>query len=159
MMDFVQLFAIKMMDNIILTAKSILTYKNKKILSSILIVISQVLFYTVVKQVMSDDSTTTILVVAIASGLGNYFAFPLIDKFKKDEKWHYYLTCSDKEDIEEFCKYLASNKIKYMANLGLTRKGNETINITVFSKTKDESKMIEKYIENTNVKYLKEILR
>ena len=158
-MIYIILFVVKIFDNIILTAKSILTYMNKRVISSLLIILSQILFYTVVKQVISDDSIITILVVSVASGIGNYLAFPIVDKFTKDDKWYFYLTSSDKEDVENLCQYLVENNIKYMANLGLTRKGAETINVTAFSKTKEESRLIENYLKQTDSKYLKEIMK
>lgn len=158
-MMYILLAIVKIVDNIILTAKSILTYMNKRIISSILVIISQILFYTVVKQVISDNSVYTILVVSIASGIGNYLAFPIIDKFKKDDKWNFYITSSDKEDVLNLCQYLIDNNIKYMANLGLTRKGKDTINITAFSKTKEESRIIERYLQQTQSRYLKEIMK
>lgn len=151
---------IKILDNIISTAKNILTYMDKKLISSVLVVVSQFLFYTVVKQVISDNSMITILVVSIASGIGNYLAFPIVDKFTKDDKWYIYLTSHDKDDVERLCKYLAEHNIKYMANLGLTRRGEDTINVTVFSKTKEESKLIDNYLQHHSTsKYLKEIIK
>ena len=45
-MQWLFLIFIKILDNIILTAKTITTYQNKKILSSLLVVISQFIFYS-----------------------------------------------------------------------------------------------------------------
>ena len=95
----------------------------------------------------------------MASGIGNYLAFPIVDKFTKDDKWYFYLTSSDKNDVENLCQYLVEHNIKYMANLGLTRKGEETINVTAFSKTKEQSRLIENYLKQTDSKYLKEIMK
>lgn len=159
MIMYIILGVVKIFDNIILTAKSILTYMNRRIISSCLVIVSQILFYTVVKQVISDSSMITILVVSVASGVGNYLAFPIVDKFTKDDKWYFYLTSSDKNDVKNLCQYLVEHNIKYMANLGLTRKGEETINVTAFSKTKEESRLIENYLKQTNSKYLKEIMK
>lgn len=150
---------IKIIDNIILTAKSITTYQNKKIISSLLVVVSQLLFYLVIKQVIADDSLMTVLIVSIASGIGTYIAFLINDKFKKDSKWMFILCSSDVKDIMKLCDYLVEHNIKYQANHGLTRKGNETINVIAFSKTKNESRLIEKYLANTDSKYLKEIMK
>ena len=159
MIMYIILGVVKIFDNIILTAKSILTYMNKRIISSCLVIISQILFYTVVKQVISDNSMITIFVVSAASGIGNYLAFPIVDRFTKDDKWYFYLTSSDKKDVENLCQYLVEHNIKYMANLGLTRKGEETINVTAFSKTKEQSRLIENYLKQTDSKYLKEIIK
>ena len=45
---------VKVFDNVITTAKSISTYQNKKILTSILVIISQFMFYFIVKSIVSQ---------------------------------------------------------------------------------------------------------
>lgn len=156
---YILLFVIKILDNIILTAKSILQYRGEKILSSILVIISQLLFYFIISKVVEDDSILTIIIISVASGIGNLIAFPILDKCKKDDKWQYHLTSSDKEDVLRLCDYLVKNNIKYLANHGINRKGQETINIIAYSKTKDQSRLIEKYLNESKSKYLKEINR
>lgn len=156
-MIYITLFLVKIIDNIISTAKSIFQYRGAKIISSILVIISQLLFYFVITKVIEDDSVITILIISVASGIGNLIAFPILEKCKKDDKWQFHMTSSDKEDVLKLCNYLVEHKIKYMANHGINRKGAETINVIAYSKTKDESRLIEKYLSETNSKYLKEI--
>ena len=146
------------LDNIILTAKSIATYKEQKILSSILVIISQLIFYLVINEVISDNTILAIIIVSVSSGIGNLLAFFINDKFKRDTKWTFVITSSDVEDIKTLCSYLAINKIKYIANDGYTRKGEHTINVIAFSKSKNDSRLIENYLKNTGSKYLKEII-
>lgn len=157
-MIYVILAIIKILDNVILTAKSIATYKEYKIISSILVVISQLIFYLLINQVINDKTLLAIIIVSISSGIGNYLAFLINNKFKKDAKWTMCLTSSDVEDIKHFCNYLATNKIKYIANDGYNRRMERTINIIAFSKTKNESRLIEEYLKTTRSKYLKEII-
>ena len=158
-MQYIILGLIKVIDNVILTAKSLATYKNQKLLSSILVVISQLIFYLVIEQVINDSTMLAIIIVSVSSGIGNYVAFLINDKFKKDDKWQYHMTSSDKEDVLRLCNYLVENKIKYLANHGLNRRGEETINVIAYSKTKNQSRLIESYLKNTKSKYLKEINR
>lgn len=155
---YLLLGVIKILDNVIMTVKSITTYKNMRILSSLLVTASQLLFYLIIQRVLNDNSLTTILVVSISSGIGTYLAFVITDHFKKDSKWQYILCGSDVEDIKRLCNYLVEHNIKYAASYGLTRKGQDTINVMVFSKTKDESRLIERYLQTTDAKYLKEIM-
>lgn len=157
-MTYIILALIKICDNVILTAKSIATYKGQKILSSILVVISQLIFYLVIDHVINDNTILAIVIVAVSSGVGNYIAFIINDKFKKDTKWTVVLTSSDVEDVKRFCNYLVKHKIKYVANDGYNRRMERTINIIAFSKTKAESRLIEEYLKTTNTKYLKEII-
>ena len=158
-MMYLWLFGIKIIDNIILTAKSLSVHKNQKLLSSVYVIISQLFFYFVMTEIINDNSITAILLVSIGSGIGNYFAFLINDKFKKDDKWSVILTSSNIEDVKRLCNYLAQHNIKYIANDGYNRKCDKTINVIAFSKTKDESRLIEQFLQQTENKYLKEILK
>lgn len=157
-MSYLILAIIKVLDNIILTAKSIATYKEQRIFSSILVVASQLIFYLVINQVINDNTMMAIIIVSVSSGIGNLIAFLINDRFKKDTKWTFVITSSDLNDVRILCNYLAEHNIKYIANDGYTRKGWHTINVIAFSKTKDESRLIENYLKNTESKYLKEII-
>lgn len=158
MTGYILLAIVKALDNVILAFKSIATYKEKKILSSILVVISQLIFYLVIDKVISDNSLKSIVIVSIASGLGNYIAFEVNSKLKKDTKWTFILTSSDTSDVQRLCGYLAKHNIKYIANNGLTRKNESTIHVMAFSKNKNESRLIETFLANSESKYLKEII-
>ena len=158
MIGYIFLALIKIFDNIVLTAKSIATYKEQKILSSILVAISQLIFYLVIDQVISDNTLMAIIIVSVSSGIGNYLAFIINNKFKKDVKWTFVITSSNLNDVRNLCRYLARNKVKYIANDGYTRKGEHTINIIAFSKSKSDSRLIENFLANTESRYLKEII-
>ena len=158
MIEYILLAIVKIADNIVQTAKSISTYKEQKILSSILTIISQLMFYLIISRVIEDNTLLAIVIVSVSSGIGNYFAFLINDKFKKAAKWSFIITSSNLNDIQNLCCYLAEKKIKYIANDGYTRKGEHTINVIAFSKSKDESRLIEKFLESTESKYLKEII-
>lgn len=159
MLEYILLAIVKVFDNVIITAKNIATYQEKKIISSILVIVSQLLFYLVIGEVINDNTMLAIVIVSVASGIGNLLAFVINDKVKKDTKWMFVIASSDIEDIKGLCSYLALHKIKYIANDGYTRKGEHTINVIVFSKTKNESRLIENYLKNDmKSKYLKEII-
>lgn len=158
MISYILLALVKILDNVILTFKSITTYKEQKVLSSILVIISQLIFYLVIDQVISDNTLMAIIIVSISSGIGNYIAFSLNSRFKKDTKWTFVIASSNLNDIQKLCNYLAEHSIMYISNDGYTRKGNHTINVIAFSKSKDESRLIEKFLATAESKYLKEII-
>lgn len=158
MIGYILLSLVKILDNIILTVKTIATYKEQRILSSVLVVVSQLIFYLVINQVINDNTILAIVIVSVSSGVGNLLAFTINDKFKRDTKWTFVITSSDVEDIKILCEYLRNNKIKYIANDGYNRRGEHTINVMAFSKTKNDSRLIEDYLANSNSKYLKEII-
>jgi hypothetical protein len=155
---YILLGLVKALDNIVLAFKSIATYKERKILSSVLVVISQLIFYLVIDKVISDNSFKSIIIVSVASGLGNYLAFAINGKLKRASKWTFVITSSNANDIQNLCNYLVEHDIKYIVNNGYTRKWQETINVLAFSKSKNDSRLIEKFLECTESKYLKEII-
>lgn len=157
MITYVLLGLIKVIDNIVLTAKSLATYKGMKILSSILVIISQLLFYLVIDQVINDSTMLAIIIVSVSSGIGNYIAFMINDKFKKDDTWTNILTCSNKKDIVKLCTMLKENRIKYLLFDTYSRKFVESYTVMIFSKTKAESRLIDKFLEQTEIKYLRMI--
>lgn len=158
MFGYILLAIIKILDNIILTAKSIATYKEQKFISSILVIISQLIFYLVIDQVINDNTLMAIIIVSVSSGIGNYIAFLINNRLKHDTKWTFVITSSNINDIKNLCDYLAKHKVKYIANDGYTRKGEHTINVMAFSKSKDDSRLIEGFLKNAESKYLKEII-
>lgn len=156
-MTYILLGIIKICDNIVLTAKSLAVHKRQKILSSILVIISQLLFYLVIEQVVNDSTILAIIIVSVSSGIGNYIAFLINDKFKKDDTWTNILTCSNKKDIVKLCTMLKENKIKYLLFDTYNRSFIESYTVMIFSKTKAESRLIDEFLEQTEIKYLRMI--
>lgn len=158
MIGYIFLSLVKIFDNVIITAKNIATFKEQKILSSILVVISQLIFYLIISEVINDNTLIAIIIVSISSGIGNYIAFEINNKFKKAAKWTFVITSSNEEELKTFCNYLVEHKIKYIVCNGYNRKWDETVNVMVFSKSKEESKLIEAFLATTESKYLREII-
>ena len=113
-MEYFVLGIIKIVDNIVLTAKSISTYKEQKIISSVLVIISQLIFYLIIKEVINDNSLLAIIIVSISSGIGNYIAFIINNKFKKDDTWTNIITSNDKDMLVNLCTMLRDYHVKYL---------------------------------------------
>ena len=154
-MTYFLLTVLKIIDNIVLTAKSLATYKGMKIVSSILVIVSQLLFYLVIDQVINDSTILAIIIVSVSSGIGNYIAFLINDKFKRDDTWTNIITCNNKEELIKLCTILKDNKIKYLLFNTYNRSFNESLTVMIFSKTKAESKLIDEFLEQTEVRYLR----
>lgn len=148
---------IKILDNVILTAKSIATYKGQRILSSILVVVSQLIFYLIINEVINDNTMTAIILVSFSSGIGNYIAFVINDKFKKDDVWTNIITSSNKEMLIELCTMLRKHHVKYLLYDTYNRRFEQSYTVTAFTKTKTESRLIDEYLKNTDVRFLRMI--
>lgn len=158
MIGYMLLALVKILDNVILTFKSITTYKEQKILSSILVVISQLIFYLVIDKVIEDNTLMAIAIVSVSSGIGNFLAFTINNRLKSDSKWTMVITSSDIKELKTFCNYIKTKRIKYIVCNGYNRNWDDTINIIVFSRTKEESRLIDKYLKSRDFKYLLEVI-
>lgn len=156
--EYIILSLVKIFDNVVLTAKSIAVHKEKKVLSSILVVISQLIFYLVISEVLKDNSLLAVVIVAVSSGFGNLLAFFINDRFKKDIKFTFVITTSNITDMQKLCDYLTANKIKHIANGGYTREGDNTIHVIAFSKSKHDSRLINSFLGGTETKYMVEVI-
>lgn len=158
-MELLILGIIKVLDNMITTAKSITTYQNKKLATALLVIISQFMFYIVIKSVVQDDSIITTSIVCVCSGLGTYIMMFVNDKTRRDTTYTNILTCSHNESIEALCDYLLEHKIKYIALDSYSRSKKDTLTVMAFAKTKYESSLIDIFLQNSETKYLREIIR
>lgn len=147
---------VKILDNIVLTAKSICTFKEKRLLSSVLVIVSQLIFYFVVNQVINDSTILAIIIVSVSSGIGNYIAFLINDRVKKPSKWTIVITSSNVDDIQRLCGGLIKQNIKNIACKGLNRKNEDTLHLLVFCENKAESKILEELLTQMSSKYLRE---
>ncbi len=158
-MELLILGLIKIFDNVIGTVKNIFIYKNRKLLTSLMVVLSQFLFYIVIQSIASDDSMITIIVISICSGLGTYIAMFANDRLQKEATFTNILTCSCEDSITDLCDYLLTNHIKYIPVDSYDRENKPTKTVLAFAATRHESKLIDTFIANSSVKYLRQVLK
>lgn len=158
-MELLVLGLVKILDNILSTAKTITTYQNKKVVSSLLVVISQLMFYYLIASVVEKGDTLTTLVVCLCSGVGTYLAMLVNDRMKRDTTFTNILTCSRTESVEALCDYLLENKIKYIALDSYGRHKEDTLTVLAFAKTKYESNLIDQFLKDSDVKFLRQVIR
>ena len=158
-MNLLFLFIVKVIDNILGTSKTILIQKNKGVLAALSVVISQIIFYKLIDAVGNSDSDLTMYVIAIASGVGTYLAVKLNDKFSKERTFVNVILSDNKEAMEDLREYLKEHKITNLATDAYTKDWNKTIAITAYAETKEESKLLDNYISNSNTKFKRVITK
>ena len=158
-MNLLFLFIVKVIDNILGTSKTILIQKNKGVLAALSVVISQIIFYKLIDAVGNSDSDLTMYVIAIASGVGTYLAVKLNDKFSKERTFVNVILSDNKEAMEDLRAYLKEHKITNLATDAYTKDWNKTIAITAYAETKEESKLLDNYISNSNTKFKRVITK
>ena len=151
--SYITLALIKIVDNLILTEKSILTQKNKAIAASIFVVISEFMFIFIIKRVVADSNIVSAIVVSIASGIGSYIAFCINNKLSKEAVYINIITSNDKDNMKTFADHMRAEGIKVVTMPTYGDDIERTLTALVFANTRNQSKLIDKYIETHNELY------
>lgn len=146
-------FVIKVIDNILGTGKTILIQKNKAFIASLTVVISQIIFYKLIDAVSDSGSEIMIYVIAIASGIGTLLALMISNKFSKDRTYVNIILNDNKEVMMEFRDWLKEHKITNLTTDGYTKNWEKTLAITAYAETKEQSKLIDEFINNSEYKF------
>ena len=154
---YISLAIIKMIDNVITTEKSLLTHQNKAIAASILVAISQFLFYVLIKEVVADSNLISMIVVSVASGIGSYIAFCINNKFSKETVYINIVTSNDKTKMKNFADNMRAEGVKVVTMPTYGDDIEKTLTALVFANTRNQSKLIDKYIE-TNSELFREVI-
>lgn len=158
-LQMVLIFFVKVFDNVLSTSKTILIQKNKGFFAACTVVISQIIFYKLIDAVSNSESDLTMYIVAIASGFGTFLAVKLSEKISKDRVFVNVIMSDNKEAMIELRDFLKENHITNLATEGFTKDWGKTIAITAYTETKFKNKLLDDYIENSNVKFKRVITK
>lgn len=150
---YITLALTKVLDNLITTEKSILIQKGKAIAASIFVAISEFMFLFIIKKVVADSNIISNIVVAVGAGIGSYIAFYINNKFSKDIVYINIVTSNDKTKMKVFADYMRAEGIKVVTMPTYGDDIEKTLTALVFAGTRDQSKLIDKYIETNNELY------
>lgn len=154
-MEYLWLVVIKLLDSILGTGKTILTQKNKGVLTALTVIATQLIFFKVLDDVMKADSDLKMWVVSIASGVGTYIAILINQKLSKETVYINNILSDDREAMTALCNYLREHKIKNLVTDSYTKDWGKTLAVTVFAETKEQSKLVDKYIAESKTKFLR----
>ena len=127
--------------------------KNKAFIASLTVVISQIIFYKLIDAVSDSGSEIMIYVIAIASGIGTLLALMISNKFSKDRTYVNIILNDNKEVMMEFRDWLKEHKITNLTTDGYTKDWEKTLAITAYAETKEQSKLIDEFINNSEYKF------
>lgn len=147
---YISLALTKIVDNLITTEKSILVRNNKAIAASIFVMMSEFMFIFIIKKVVADSNIVSAIVVSIAAGIGSYLAFCINNKFSKETVFINIITSNDKLQMKEFGDYMRLQGVKIVTFDAYDDDINNTLTALVFANTRNQSKIIDKYVESHN---------
>ncbi len=159
-LTLILLFFAKILDNALSTGKTILIQRNKGFLAGVSVMISSVVYFSVIKNVVNAENSIAMLVVSVASGLGCYIAVMITNRFSKDRTYVNVIMSDNKEAVQELRDFLAENHITNVAADSYTRDwSKKTITVTAYAETKEESRLITRYLEKSPLKFKRLIHR
>ena len=142
------LFIAKMADNALSTVKTIMIQRNRSLLAGVAIALSSFLYFWITRSVVLADSMLTTLTVAVASGVGCFLVSGINNKLSKDR------TYVNVVMSHGFRDYLAKHHITNVASDSYTLDWNrKTLTVTAYAETKEQSRIINSYMENSDTKY------
>ena len=154
MIHLAVLFAAKMLDNALGTAKTILVQRNRCFLAGIALILSNYIYFCITKNIVTADSDLAILVVSVASGVGCWLAMVLNNRISKDRTYVNVIMSDDLEAMRQFRDFLAEHHITNVATDSYTLDwSTKTITITAYAETKDDSTLINRYIQGSPLKF------
>jgi uncharacterized protein YebE (UPF0316 family) len=147
------LFIGKVLDNALSTAKTILVQNNKCFLAGIALALSNFIYFVITKDIVGSDSILSIIIVSIASGVGCCLAMFFNDKFSKDRTYVNVIMSDDKASMIELRDFLAEHKITNIVADSYDRDWRKTLSITAYAETKEQSRLLDSFLENHNMKF------
>ena len=140
---------LKVLCNIFDTARTILTQRNRAILSAIALTLTALTSNIVIKFIADADGWGTIIVASIASGLGCLMAVDFADKFFKEIGVRILLS-DEKEVMQDFRDYLAERHITNIAVDSYKHGSWEEKSITIIAvpNTREKNNMIDEYAKS-----------
>lgn len=148
------LFGAKVFDNMLGTAKTILVQRNRCVLAGISLAVSNFIYLCITKNIITSNSTLALLVVSVASGVGCCLAVAVSNKFSKDKTYVNVIMSDNLAAMQSFRDFLAAHHITNVAADSYTLDwSKKTITITAYAETKEQSRLIDKYIDGSDLKF------
>lgn len=148
------LFIAKVIDNAINTTKTIMIQRSRWVLAGIAVILSDFIYFWIMRNVVSSDNVLTMLIVAIASGVGCSLACFMNDKLSKERSYVNVIMSDNLEAMKKLRDFLAKHHITNVAADSYTLDWDtKTITITAYPEIKAESRLINEYIENSQMKF------
>ncbi len=148
------LFIAKVFDNMLATAKTILVQRNRCVLAGLSLAVSNFLYLCITKNIVTSNSGLALIVVSVASGVGCCLAVAVSNKFSKDKTYVNVIMSDNLAAMQSFRDFLAEHHITNVAADSYTLDWSQkTITITAYAETKEQSRLIDRYIGDSDLKF------
>lgn len=154
LITLVVLFFAKMTDNALSTTKTILIQRSRCILAGVTVLISDFIYFWITRRVVTESGLLPILIVSLAGGIGCTIACLANAKLSHERNFVNVVMSDNKPAMQDFRDFLAQHHITNVATDSYTRDWDEkTITVTAYADTKEESRLIDKYLSDSPLKF------
>lgn len=148
------LFLVKVLDNALGTAKTILVQKNRCFLAGLALAVSNFIYFKLTKNIVAMEGDLALYIVAFASAVGCWLAIGFNNRFSKDRTFVNVIMSDDLDEMKMLRDFLAENKITNVATDSYTKDwSRKTLTITAYAETRQQSELIDDYIANSDIKF------
>lgn len=148
------LFMAKVIDNALSTAKTILIQRNRCLLAGVALALSNYIYLVITKDVITSDSNLSMIVVSVASGVGCCLAVAFSNRFSKERTYVNIIMSDNREAMQAFRDFLAQRHITNVTTDSYTLDWDrKTITITAYAETKEQNRLIDEYINESQLKF------
>lgn len=148
------LFMAKVIDNALSTAKTILIQRNRCLLAGVALALSNYIYLVITKDVITSDSNLSMIVVSVASGVGCCLAVAFSNRFSKERTYVNIIMSDNREGMQAFRDFLAERHITNVTTDSYTLDWDKkTITITAYAETKEQNRLIDEYINESQLKF------
>lgn len=152
-MEYMILALIKILDNMLSTARTIMVQKNRALVAAVIVTVNQIIFYKVINQVVNGgDSGMALYVASFGGGIGTYLVIKINSRISKDRMYIHTVMTDDKEEIILLRNFLMENKVTNVIADSYTKEWDKTLTATIYAETKHESRLIDKYLSDKDIK-------
>lgn len=153
------MFIAKVIDNALSTAKTILIQRSRWIIAGVIVMLSDFIYFWVTKNIVSAESSLMIIIVSISGGIGCSLACFCGERFSKSRTYVNVIMSDNMEAMKGLRDFLAEHHITNVAADSYTLDWDKkTISITAYPENKSEIRLINNYIEKSDLKF-KQVIR
>lgn len=133
-------FLLNLINVMLSTVKSVLTVKASRLIATLINALAYGYYTIIIKQISNSSIEMVVVVTIVTNLIGVYTSLWLLDKFKKDKVWKISVICYP--DLAVILgKQLEIHDIGYNT-YEINTKFGQSIEMDIFSKNQNESKII-----------------
>lgn len=151
-MEILLVFILKIIDNILATAKTIYINKEKYVIASLFNAFSTFFYLILIVQIAKSNDIKSIIAMCVATFIGTYLPGVLIKKSEREKLFIFDITSDTLETGKQFADEIRDNNIAITTYSARDKHMNKVLTCKVYCRTKEESRIVKELL-NPNFKY------